>query len=145
MQHGVAYSACAGRWLSEIKELVRWWEQVLLTENLKAVIMTQIIVCLQHENKPNLHALTLNKEALINLKKYRKKPTKKQKLSLSFLRASFCCSMQPSRWENALKTCKGLSEAMVLRASPDPIGLQQAVRLSEEMALSCHGTLCFRV
>lgn len=81
-----AYSACAGHWLSEIKELVRWWDQVVLTEYLKAVIMTPIIVCLQHENKPNPRALTLNKVALINSNNIGKKPTeKKQKLTLSFL------------------------------------------------------------
>lgn len=39
---------------------------MVLTEYLKAVIMTPIIVCLQHENKPNPQALTLNKVALIN-------------------------------------------------------------------------------
>lgn len=59
---------------------------MVLTEYLKAVIMTPIIVCLQHENKPNPHVLTLNKVALINSNNIGKKThRKKQKLALSFL------------------------------------------------------------
>lgn len=59
---------------------------MVLTEYLKAVIMTPIIVCLQHENKPNPQALTLNKVALINSNNMGGGTTeKKQKLALSFL------------------------------------------------------------
>lgn len=54
---------------------------MVLTEYLKAVIMTPIIVCLQHENKTNPHALTLNKVALINSNNTGKKPQKKAELS----------------------------------------------------------------
>lgn len=55
---------------------------MVLTEYLKAVIMTPIIVCLQHENKTNPHALTLNKVALINSNNIGgKKPQKKAELS----------------------------------------------------------------
>lgn len=59
---------------------------MVLTEYLKAVIMTPIIVCLQHENKTNPQALTLNKVALINSNNMGGgNHRKKQKLALSFL------------------------------------------------------------
>lgn len=54
---------------------------MVLTEYLKAVIMTPIIVCLQHENKPNPQALTLNKVALINSNNMGGKTQKKAEVS----------------------------------------------------------------
>lgn len=54
---------------------------MVLTEYLKAVIMTPIIVCLQHENKTNPQALTLNKVALINSNNMGGGPQKKAEVS----------------------------------------------------------------